>query len=201
MLDSKQYKDTLVPFLQTHILPEFKSPVAFLRARACWVIEYFSELDWAADAGMTVAQKVKPKKKGKQAADPGQPQMTAGQVLRAVLEGLISCLRDPAIPVQAAAACSLRVLIAQDGATDLLRPLLPQIVGEYFRIMEEVENDSVLSALQAIVLQYGEEIASIAPTMVEHLVKMFSEYAKESKFIVASKVAVPSTYRRFLCCS
>lgn len=41
-----------------------------------------------------------------------------------------------------------RVLISEEGATDLLRPMLPQIVAEYFRIMDEVENESVLSALQ-----------------------------------------------------
>ena len=35
-----------------------------------------------------------------------------------------------------------------DGAADLLRPYLAEIVAEYFRIMEEVENDAVLSALQ-----------------------------------------------------
>lgn len=34
--------------------------------------------------------------------------MSAGELLKAVLHGLIKCLRDPALPVQAAAACSLR---------------------------------------------------------------------------------------------
>jgi hypothetical protein len=43
---------------------------------------------------------------------------------------------------------STRTLISLDGAADLLRPYLAEIVAEYFRIMEEVENDAVLSALQ-----------------------------------------------------
>lgn len=41
-----------------------------------------------------------------------------------------------------------RTLISLEGATDLLRPYLGEIINEYFRIMEEVENDAVLSALQ-----------------------------------------------------
>jgi hypothetical protein len=86
------------------------------------VIEYFSDLDWTGP--------------------------TNGAVLQAVLRGLINGLRDPALPVQAAAACSLRLLIEAEGAAELLKPLLPEIVAEYFRIMEEVENESVLSALQ-----------------------------------------------------
>jgi hypothetical protein len=41
-----------------------------------------------------------------------------------------------------------RLLIAAEGAAEMLKPMLPEIVGEYFRIMEEVENESVLGALQ-----------------------------------------------------
>lgn len=110
--------------------------------------------------------------------------MTAGEILRAVLQCLIEGLKDPALPVQAAAACSLQVLIEKEGATELLRPLLPQIVNEYFRIMEEVENESVLVALQNIVHQFGDEIAGLAPQMVQHLVKKFAEYAQESKWLI-----------------
>jgi len=123
--------------------------VAFLRSRACWVIEYFSELDWTANNGAT---------------------------LQAVLRGLINGLRDPALPVQAAAACSLRLLIAAEGAAEMLKPLLPEIIAEYFRIMEEVENESVLSALQAIILKYGEDVSGMAPMMVTKLIELFNEY-------------------------
>ena len=37
---------------------------------------------------------------------------------------MLGGLRDPALPVQAAAACSLRLLIAADGATEIIRPVL-----------------------------------------------------------------------------
>jgi hypothetical protein len=74
-----------------------------------------------------------------------------------------------------------RALIEKEGATELLKPLLPQIINEYFRIMEEVDNESVLMALQGIVQQYGDEIAGLAPRMIEHLVRKFQEYSAESK--------------------
>jgi hypothetical protein len=100
-----------MPFLQNHILPEFKSPVAYLRARACWVIEHFSELDWEEEAnageGGNKGKKSKRIVKGKKKNEKNQ-QMTAGEILRAVLQGLIESLRDPALPVQAAAACALQ---------------------------------------------------------------------------------------------
>lgn len=52
------------------------------------------------------------------------------------------------MPVQAAAACSLRMMIESDETTELLRPLIHRLIGEYFRIMSEIESDAVLSALQ-----------------------------------------------------
>eukprot|EP01038_Epipyxis_sp_PR26KG_P009275 gene9275-12495_t len=150
--ESPQYSPLLSPFLTAHVIPEFQSPIAFIRARACWVIEYFDDMDW---------------------------NESDGELLKVVLQGLISGLRDPAIPVQAAAACSLRLLIQADGATELLKPILPVLVGEYFRIMDEVDNESVLTALQAIVDQFGVEIADMAVMMVEHLVTMFNQYSNE----------------------
>lgn len=84
--DSKTHSGMLHPFLETHVIPEFQSPVAFIRSRACWVIEYFSDLDWTGPHH--------------------------GAILQAILRGLINGLRDPALPVQAAAACSLRYMLS-----------------------------------------------------------------------------------------
>jgi hypothetical protein len=53
MKENSDYEQLLLPILINHILPEFKSHVAFLRARACWCIEYFSEIDWSAEATAT----------------------------------------------------------------------------------------------------------------------------------------------------
>lgn len=152
-----------------------------MRARACWVIEYFSDLDWDTEAAQAdaAAKKKIPKKKKNGKKSESKENLSAGDILRSVLQNLLTCLRDPALPVQSAAACSLRALISKEGATDLLRPFLPNIIGEYFRIMDEVENESILSALQAIVLQYGEEIADFAPNMTTHLVQAFNKYADD----------------------
>lgn len=51
--------------------------------------------------------------------------------------------------------------------------------------MEETDNESVLIALQGIVHQYGEEIAPLAPRMIEYLVKKFAEYAEQGEASVS----------------
>eukprot|EP01039_Chlorochromonas_danica_P004922 gene4922-5403_t len=184
MSDNKTYAPHLFPFLMTHVLPEFKSPVGYLRARACWTIEYFSDLNWhdqtieEADGKKSATKKGKGKKvaKGKDK----KLLMTTGQLLSSVLQYILAGLRDPALPVQAASACSLRSLIGVEEAKELLRPVLKDIIVEYFRIMEEVENESVLAGLQTIVTEFGDAVADIAPTMAAHLVRSFNEYAAES---------------------
>lgn len=183
MLDSKDYRPYVLPILVTHIIPEFDSPVAFLRARACFAIEQFSIIDWTSEAevdpnavGPSGSDKKKKKKKGGKSS--GEP-LTVGQVLQTVLGGLLKCLRDPSLPVQAASAVALRCLISEEGATDLLLPSLPHIVNEYFRIMEEVGNESVLSALENIIEEYGERIADIAVMLVAKLTEVFLGYVDD----------------------
>jgi hypothetical protein len=145
--ESKTYAAMLEPFLLVHVVPELTSPIGFLRARACWFVEYVDEDMWEKEA-----------------------------VLKVVLGGLLGNLRDAALPVQTAAACSMRLLISQEGAKDLLRPMLPAIVEEYFRIMDEAENDSVISALQTLVTQFGEEIQGIAAMMAQRLAASFYRF-------------------------
>lgn len=181
MSDNKTYAPHLFPFLMTHVLPEFQSPVGYLRARACWTIEYFSDLNWH-DQTIEDAVDKKKKGKGKKVAKGKDKKllMTTGQLLSSVLQYILAGLRDPALPVQAASACSLRSLIGVEEAKELLRPVLKDIIVEYFRIMEEVENESVLAGLQTIVTEFGDAVADIAPTMAAQLVRSFNEYAAES---------------------
>lgn len=147
-MDSEKYKGQLEPFVRMHVVPEFSSPVSFLRYRACWVVEYLDHDEWKMP-----------------------------DTVQVLLQGLLQGLRDPALPVQAAAACSMRQLINSEGAIDLLRPHLQEIVQEYFRIMNEVENEAILGALQGLVESFGEEIDPIAATMVSHLINAFEGFS------------------------
>lgn len=69
---SKRYKAQLEPLLVAHVLPDFASPVGFLRARAASVALHFSDIPFANPAH--VAQ---------------------------LLACMMAALRDPCLPVQA----------------------------------------------------------------------------------------------------
>ena len=149
--ESKAYKVHVEPFFLQHVIPEFKSAVPFVRFRAFWIIEFYNDMKW----------------KNK-------------QMFVTILHGCLQGLRDPAVPVQAAAATSMRQLLERPAAHDIIRPILHEVVAEYFRLMEEVDSSSILTVIQTIVEQFGDDLHGIAPAMVGKIVEQFREYAAEA---------------------
>ena len=73
-------------------------------------------------------------------------------------------------------------MLDSDEIANLLRPILPDIIGEYFKIMEEVDSsDDILSALQVIVLKYRDAIKPMALAMVNRLFVIFAEQANQGE--------------------
>ena len=148
LLSKKKYAGELEGLMVTSIFPDFNSPVGFLRCRACWMVQRFSELPWSDD----------------------------GAHLRTLIELVLQRLSDPALPVQIEASKALRFLIEVDGADVTLLPVLPQILNEYFRIMNEIGNDEVVAALQVIIDTFGEHIEPHAIALVTQLSGAFRNY-------------------------
>ena len=94
-MESKTYNKQLEPFFIQHIIPEFKCPIPYVRFRAFWVVEYYNSCKW----------------KDK-------------QTFHSILQGCLNGLRDPSIPVRAAAATSMRLLFEEEEAHDTIRPIL-----------------------------------------------------------------------------
>lgn len=152
LLEKPAYSVHMEPLIISHVIPEFSSHVGFMRCRVCLFMENFHEVKWSNPA-----------------------------TVHGILTGLLTCLRDPCLPVQTAAAITLRLYLTEESARPLVIPILPDITREYFRIMSEVENDVVLSALQTIVLEFGDEIAGISTMLVNELLGAFSHYAAQGQ--------------------
>jgi hypothetical protein len=148
LMEKNPYKNQLESLILNHVVSGFSNPVGYMRCRVCMFMEEFHEMPWS---------------------NPAVPQ--------GILQGLLHCLRDKALPVQTSAACTLRLYLTEESCRDLVIPLLPEIVKEYFRIMAEVENDVILSALQTIVLEFGPEIADLSINIVSELLNAFSYYS------------------------
>lgn len=49
LLKKAVYKDQMDTLIQSYVFPEFQSPHGHMRARACWVLHYFSEIKFKQD--------------------------------------------------------------------------------------------------------------------------------------------------------
>lgn len=148
LLESEKYAPEIEGLLVTSVFPDFNSPVGFLRYRSCWMVQQFSTVKWTDD----------------------------GTHLRNLLEMVLNRLSDPALPVQIEASKALRYLVEADGAEQTLLPVLPQLLAEYFRIMNEIGNDEVVSALQVLLDKFGAHIEPHAVALVTQLSNTFSQY-------------------------
>mmetsp|Transcript_46986 Transcript_46986/g.69588 ORF Transcript_46986/g.69588 Transcript_46986/m.69588 type:complete len:1060 (+) Transcript_46986:78-3257(+) len=148
LLSKKKYSTQLEGLLVTSVFPDFNSPIGFLRYRACWIVQRFCAVTWTDD----------------------------GSNLRTLIQLILQRLSDPALPVQIEASKALRFLIEIDGAEETLLPVLPQLLTEYFRIMNEIGNDEVVAALQVIIDKFGDHIEPHAVALVTQLSTAFSNY-------------------------
>lgn len=148
LLGKKKYAAEMESLMVTSVFPDFNSPVGFLRCRACWMVQRFSETTWTDD----------------------------GTHLRNLIQLVLARLSDPALPVQIEASKALRFLIEVEGADVTLLPVLPQILTEYFRIMNEIGNDEVVAALQVIIDTFGEHIEPHAIALITQLSGAFKNY-------------------------
>lgn len=120
--------------IEKYLIPEFGSNVGFLRATACWVVgKYGGKSDYCLEF---------------------QNKANIGIVVK----GLTQCLNDSELPVKVKAAISLSYLLDHKEAEDLLRPYLQNILECYLKIMDEIDNEAVVNALEAIVQSFHNEI-------------------------------------------
>jgi importin-7 len=147
ILKKEKYANEIEGLLINSVFPDFTSPVAFLRYRACWMVQQFSDVRFG-DANH----------------------------LHTLIQMVLQRLSDPSLPVQIEASKALRYLIEREGAESTLLPVLPQLLTEYFRIMNEIGNDEVVSALQALLDKFGDHIEPHAVALVTQLSNAFAQY-------------------------
>eukprot|EP00891_Asterochloris_glomerata_P009638 jgi/Astpho2/9638/fgenesh1_pm.00146_%23_24_t len=146
----EQYAMQLEPMLAQCVLPLFKSPYGFVRAKACWVAGLF------ADIGFREGQ---------------SPTGTFVQLFQEVFH----LLRDPELPVRVDAVVALRNFIDafDEGHIDTVKPLIPQLLDSVFNLMQQIESEDLLFTLETVVEKFGEEIAPYAVGLCQHLAAAF----------------------------
>ncbi|XP_010525660.1 PREDICTED: importin beta-like SAD2 homolog isoform X2 [Tarenaya hassleriana] len=137
---TEPYKSNLENMLVQHVFPEFISPAGHLRAKAAWVAGQYAHIKFSDQSNFTNA-----------------------------LHCVISGLRDQELPVRVDSVFALRSFIEACKNLDEIRPILPQLLDEFFKLMNEIENEDLAFTLETIVYKFGEEISPYALGLCQNL--------------------------------
>ncbi|XP_059632843.1 importin beta-like SAD2 [Cornus florida] len=141
---TEPYKSELERMLVQHVFPEFSSPVGHLRAKAAWVAGQYAHINFS---------------------DPNN--------FRKALHSVVAGMRDPDLPVRVDSVFALRSFVEACKDLSEIRPILPQLLDEFFKLMNEVENEDLVFTLETIVDKFGEEMAPYAFGLCRNLADAF----------------------------
>ncbi|EOY04908.1 hypothetical protein QUC31_017030 [Theobroma cacao] len=141
---TEPYKSELEHMLMQHVFPEFRSPVGHLRAKAAWVAGQYAHINFSDQNNF-----------------------------RQALHSVVSGLRDPELPVRVDSVFALRSFVEACRDLNEIRPILPQLLDEIFKLMNEVENEDLVFTLETIVDKFGEEMAPYALGLCQNLAAAF----------------------------
>lgn len=148
LFKKKLYREQMDEMLLQYVFPEFNSPHGHMRARACWVLHYFSEIKFKQELIL----------------------------VEAITLTTNALLHDQDLPVKVEAAIALQMLLcAQDKAEKYIEPLIKQITLELLAVIRETENEDLTNVMQKIVYTYTAQLMPIAVEICQHLAATFSQ--------------------------
>ncbi|KAJ1381659.1 Ureohydrolase domain superfamily [Sesbania bispinosa] len=134
--------------LVQHVFPEFSSPVGHLRAKAAWVAGQYAHISFS---------------------DQNLYQNNFRKALRCVVCGM----KDLELLVRIDSVFALCSFIEACKGLDEICPILPQFLDEFFKLMNEIENEDLVFTLETIVNKFGEEMAPYAIGLCQNLAAAF----------------------------
>ncbi|EXJ77268.1 hypothetical protein A1O3_10426 [Capronia epimyces CBS 606.96] len=142
--------DQVEYFFVRHVLPEFRSPHGFLRARACETMEKFEQLDFK---------------------DPNN--------LMIIYRNILESMADPELPVRVMASLALQPLIRHDAVRLAMQSNIPQIMHQLLKLMNEVDVDALSNVMEDFVEVFAEQLTPFAIALSENLRDTYLRIVKE----------------------
>jgi len=150
IMENETIRDNMEFLLQKYVIPEFTNHAGFLRARACWLFGHFGGLKFS------------------------NP-----DTVKAAVEGIYKCLIDTQLPVKVKAAIALNQLLNQEEALEMLKPGLNQVLEHYLKLINTIDKDELVYALEGIIDRFRDDIHPYAVGLVQHLAEVFFKANKE----------------------
>ncbi|XP_017479021.1 PREDICTED: importin-7 [Rhagoletis zephyria] len=148
LLKKRVYRDQVETMLTTYVFPEFHNPAGHMRARACWVLHYFCDIQLK------------------------NPQVLA-EIMRLNIHAL---LNDKELPVKVEAAIGLQMFLStNDDAAQYVESQIKEITKELLTIIRETENEDLTNVMQKIMCTFTTQLLPVAMEICQHLATTFSQ--------------------------
>jgi hypothetical protein len=147
----KDFHNALSGLLANYVLPELVSEHGFMRMRACKMISSYASSTLEVD------------------------------LLKQLSDGVIKCLADKDLPVRSCAAQAFEVLLVKKELRDHFLPNLKELLQVYVKLINEFENDTLISSLQGIFKMYSEVIGPYALELISNLKDLFFKCLDKEK--------------------
>ena len=158
------YDDLVVvveEILQNYVCQELNNEHAFMKMRACSVVNNFFSKN------------------------------LNSALLKNLSTGICNCMGDKNLAVQVTAALSLEKLLSHDDLKSHFSANLKDILMQYFKLMNESENDILIDSLQKILSIYRDEISVYALDLITSLNDLFFKLSqKETKLSLKKDAAL-----------
>ena len=146
IIDNEAIANEMEVLIQKFVVPEFKNQSGFIRYRACWLFGMYGGADFSNK-----------------------------QIIQDATEGLYKCLLDSQLPVQVQAGIALERVLEHSLALDILRPGLEKVLETYLGLIDVIDNDQFVSALEGLIKKFDADIAPFALDLIRRLCLAFAK--------------------------
>lgn len=145
---NREIRQQIQVLLEKFVIPEFKNEVGAIRSRACWLFGMYGGMKFEGE-----------------------------EIIQVATEGLYNCILDRQIPVKVQAALALERVLQHNIALEILKPGLGKIFTIYLDLIEKVDNQHLVEALEGIINKFGDDIAPFAVDLIRHFGSLFEKTA------------------------
>lgn len=142
--DNADLAQNVETILSVYVYPEFENSVGFLRARACWMYAQFASFPF-----------------------------TNQDHQKSALQKMCQLMLDPDLPVRIEAATGLPRILLWDISKERVSSEIKDILQVYLKIINEIDSEEVVDALEDIVGRFSTEIIPYALEFTQHLIQAF----------------------------
>ncbi|KAI5867654.1 ARM repeat-containing protein [Durotheca rogersii] len=142
--------DQIEYFLVRYVFPDFKSPLGYLRARACDTIEKFEQLNFNDQNNLLI-----------------------------VYRHILDCMADTDLPVRVTAALALQPLIRHDAIRISMQQSIPTIMQQLLKLANECDIDALANVMEDFVEVFATELTPFAVALSEQLRETYLRIIRE----------------------